>query len=509
MNKLMFAAGAAAMATTSFGYWTNDSLPAVYDYKASMKHIYLKEVSVAEKYWSSVVKANVQAQGGELKVYQKFQKSASLKGYLIMDNMGATSQTIIADNGDGNSNPGTTFDYGRNRGFLVVQNSNVENGVKFPKILPAVLDAKWFDTAFTKAHAQKSGIAEGTLFVGGDSVPVVRPQFDERLNTLNAGSNYTIVDRYSVAGTKDGYLPLVPSANTSPMDPQNGMTAYADYQWTSVYLFGKYSGPNMFNPVSGVAGPFDEFETAWDTNLPADLQIGFTYWQPFYHDAWFNGAGIGKWQKDSTTSNKKLCCGLMNAKRTTWNAPELVSLSGNVKGGLFLCTDNGIACWDTEYAFFDLWQGNRAAWEDQFVTGRLVGAYTDLYTFAGDKWQWDLWQDGAVEQETTDVLYGTWSIKLNEKFFNTNSVYDKNALTLLEITAIAPGKSLVEDATGLYTLVRTIKAAALSINKNAWVFGDTDIPAMFKADPESEKAVPMVTPSFAKYYGLANFKDIL
>ena len=481
MKKLMFAAAACALAGVAQATWINQGVPAVYDYKASVKHMYLKSVKVADKYWDTAVKARVLAQGGDLSVYQKYQKSASLKGYLIMDNVGATSQTIIKDAGvtpaNPNTVPGTCADFGRNRGFLVVQNSSAEADVRFPKILPAVLDAKWIDTAFTKEHIATSGIAEGTLFVGGDTIKAVRSIFDE----LTAG----VTDR-----------------GAAPTD----MYAYADYNWTSVYLFGKYNGPNMFDALAG-AGPFDVFETAWDGALPTALQIGFAYYQPFYHDTWMNGAGIGKWQKGYTKTKQKLCCGLMQAKATNWSAPELVSLSGNLKGGVFLCTDNGIACWDPQYSFFDAFNGGRSGWDDQFVTQRLVASLTDTFLFAGDKWQNDMWQDGAIEQETTDVVYGTWSIKLNTKFFDAKGPFEKYGfLTATEILCMNPAATtFVESAKGVQDLCGTIKAAALTLNKNAWVFGDTNIPLMFKNVPESEKSVPVVDPAFATYYGLANW----
>ncbi len=156
MKKLMIATLGLVVAGSVFAD------PQVFDYKASVKHMYLKEV-------------NIRTQAFNGRVYQKFAKSASLKGFLIMDADGVTSPVVSAGEGM-TASTATAADYGRNRGFLVVQNSKAEAQVRAPKILPAVLDAKWIDTQFRRNHEATSGLAEGTLFVGGDFVAPVRPQ---------------------------------------------------------------------------------------------------------------------------------------------------------------------------------------------------------------------------------------------------------------------------------------------------------------------------------------------
>ena len=511
MKKLMFAAAAAAVTTGAF------AVPTVYDYTASVKHLYLKAIMINQKCADGTVFHD--------DVYQKYQKSASLKGYLIMDADGVTSQVIVADaiaNTPGttaaNGNPATGVDFGRSRGFLVVQNSNAEKDVRFPKIIPAVLDAKWIDTAFSKNHAATSGLAEGTLFAGGESVAAVRSQFDDLKTVANPGGAYnTVADNLAGTGytkaltlgstltTDRAARSVEPVYNTNP-----GMTAYADYVWTSVYLFGKYNGPNMFQ-TAALQGPFEVFEAAWDKNLPAGLQTAFASWQPFYHDTWMNGAGIGKWEKNSMRVKSNLCCGLMRRANINFSQPVLTQLTGAVKGGVFLCTDNGIAAWDSNYAFFDTWQGGRGAWEDQFVAGRLVGEVADAFLFAGDKWQWDMWLDGSVEQETTDVITGTWSIKIAPNFFT--QIYAKqwgklSAAQKLQVKqAVYPAAATgVEDAIGLEDLFGTIYSAAMYLNKDTLFANGQEIYTMFKTDPEAEKKVPMVTPQFATYYGLANWQ---
>lgn len=425
MKKLMIATLGLAVAGSVFG------APQVFDYKASVKHMYLKEVKIKTSGFSGIV-------------YQKYAKSASLKGYLIMDADGVTSRTINPDA------PAKAFDYGRNRGFLVVQNSKAEAKVRAPKILPAVLDAKWVDTQLKKAHKASSGVAEGTLFVGGDSVACVRTQLDD--------INGTITDR--------GTAPTAPAANTP------GMSAYADYVWTSVYLFGQFNGPNWFK--TGDVSPFDTFEAAWDTNLPTELQLNWADKSPvnFFHDTWMNGAGIGKYAVPTSTTGD-LCCGL-----TTTTTSEIVldKLTGNLKGGLFLCTENGIdAKYNTDYRFFDL-----VSWEDQFNCTRAPG------------WQNDMWNDGAVEQATTDVIYGSWSIKWNRKFYAAKGGVARD-LTEVEERTIVPAANTIP-------LWGAIKGAALKLNKSANVYDGTEI--YVKRGDSNRFKLPVVTPQFATYYGL-------
>ena len=440
MKKLMIATLGLAVAGSVFG------TPEVFDYKASVKHMYLKEVKIKTANFSGIV-------------YQKYAKSASLKGYLIMDREGVTSPTITANNLT--PSEAGAFDYGRNRGFLVVQNSKAEAKVRAPKILPAVLDAKWVDTQFKKEHKATSGLAEGTLFVGGDSVACVRPQLD-------------VIDGKI---TERSGAPAAPAANTP------GMSAYADYVWTSVYLFGQFNGPNWFKLTGGVS-PFNKFESEWDAKLPTDLQLDWQTKEPvnYYHDTWMNGAGIGKFAQPKSGD---LCCGLQESSEYV-----LVSLSGNLKGGLFLCSANGIDTKDTAYSWFDGY-----AWEDQFNCALLADDPDDpddSFTFSPDNWQNDMWNDGAVEQETTDVLFGSWSIKRSNKFFPSNGNGFERSLTENEKTEIEP-------AAGTDSLWAAIKGAALKLKNSVKVYNGEEI---YETPSSDRFDIPMVTPQFALYYGL-------
>lgn len=439
MKKLMFAAVGAVVAGGAFAA---GGFPLTYDYKASVKHMYLKEVKV----------------GGTL-VYQKYVKSASLKGYLIMDDEGATSAsyTGLADN------TGVyTADQGRNRGFLVVQNSKAESKLRFPKILPAVMDAKWIDTKFAKNHNATTGLAEGTLFVGGDNILAIR-------------------EKYEIPAA--GHI-LNATALTAPAANTPGLSAIADYAWTSIYLFGQFNGPNWFQ-TSGVS-PMDAFEQAWDANLPVGIATWNNATTPktvvnFYHDTWMNGAGVGKYGTPDPVGD--LCCGLVKVNQNR----IVTQLSGNLKGGIFLCTENGIGVNSAAYNWFD-----GEAWEDQFACCREEVSGTLLGTFitAGDKWQNDLWQDGALEQETTDVCYGTWQIKYNASFLSKIAV----ELSTDQLRTINP-------VVGTEALWACINGAALKLNKNATLFDGTEI---YNKTSAQRFNVPVVTPSFAKYYSLAN-----
>lgn len=464
MKKLMFAAAAVAVTGGAFAQ------PLVYDYKASVKHMYLK------------LNENVKAYDGlKYSIYTKYQKSATLKGFLIMDQDGVTSPIVSAAD-LGAASTGTAFDYGRNRGFLVVQNTGLSGESKFlnkqPKIIPAVLDAKYIDVNFKAKTPPTTGLAEGYLYLGGDAVAPVRSQLD-----VLAGA---ITDRAAA--------PVPPAASTP------GMAAIADYVWTSVFLFGRYNGPNWYDDTAAAAGPFDTFEAAWDANLPAGLQIAFAYFHPYYHDTWMNGSGFGKYTTPSKTTGG-LCCGL---KATTVSTIIVESLSGSVKGGLFLCTENAIDATTDKYDFFDGAAGLHR-WEDQFNTARLQPSGL----FTPDGFQNDLWNDGPLELETSDIITGSWSIKYNTKFFAASKpIYQP--LTLGEVQGIQPAAVTgVPAVKQLDVLLGAIKGAALNLYPKANIADGTELHAMsvttYLQFVGGSAIPPMLTPQFAAYYGLADW----
>ena len=414
--------------------------PLVYDFKALVKHSYLKAKVV-----------------NKVKCLIKYTKSSALKGYLVMDADGVTSKRINA------ASTAQCLDVGRNRGFLVVQNQNAEKTLRGARCLPVILDAKHYNSALNAST--KSVPAEGCIFIGGDSIAAVRPQ----INDLNG------------ARTVGSTLPL-------PAAGQPGGVAYADYAWQSIYLLGQYSGPKWNNLFSG-------FEQAWDNNLPETLRRG-TVDGKFFHDAWFNGSGIGKATLDPTTGQY-----------------EIYSLAGNLTGGLFLSAENGIAVSDdpSQYAFWDSSEDptyDWSRWEDQFVAKRLA---KEVKTWTSDKWQDDIWLAGAVDQTTTDVMYGTWSIKIirgnafTGKLRSISAYWDSNADALKEKInlQLAKGSHHPEVVAGGDDLLRAILAVGYALNKNVNFADGTEIYSTSSNSP----AIPMLTPKFCTYYGLNNFKD--
>ena len=424
MKKLMIAAAAAVAVGGAFAD------PLVYDYKASIKQVNLKEktVKLGNVTWSA---------------YIKYQSTATLKGYLIQDTDGATSPVIQGLVGSGNSVPATRpQDYGRNTAFLVVQNSKAPAAIRFPKILPAVLDAKWVDATL----GGKTGIAEGYLYVGGDVVAgQIRPSIDI-FNGVKAENGRT---------------------------PAKGFIS--DYCWTSVYLFGEYNGPLFFT------GLWDNAEAAIDGAMPASLQQPFTAGTSyFYHDTWMNGSGIGKYATGKAT---KPCCGMPSTVGKT-----LDTLSGNLKGGIFLCTENGTDL-SAGYALI-----GGLAWEDQFFTARIDDG-TGTYDGAGDYDQTDLWQDGDLELNTRDVVTGTWSIKFTTKLAPV-------AVTATELNALTAAGT-TEDAKGLASLMNTIKGAAVKLNSKVIFASGNEI---WNEVTAYHDQVTFLTPQFCAYYGLLNYK---
>ena len=507
MKKLMIAAAGVAMVGGAFAE------PLVYDYRANVRHMYLKVVH-------NVNATDAAGNAKLMDIYAKVIRSSSLKGYLVMDDDGATSNKVTGGLCLPDTDGTVSFDFGRNRGFLVVKDLTLQAGeevyenVRRPKILPAILDAKWIDQAITKKDMPLTGLAEGYLFCGGDSIACTR----------------TILDEIAGVVTDRQKAPQLPGTAPfeAPDDPDEaeytpgkaGMTAYADYLWTSIYLFGQYNGPNWYfdyvqrgvdednKPIMVQAGPFDYFELAWDGQLPKGLQIGFKPEHPYFHDTWMNGAGFGTYIKPKTTT-KAACCG--RGKATKHYDILLNTLSGQVKGGLFLCTENAIRAYVSNYAFFD---GDNVRWENQFVTKRILPAVT----FSYDYYQNDMWQDGSVEQEVTDVITGNWAIRYNASFLLTPA----DGGHYVAVTKDEKNYMLPKDEDGkvqtagewatTYSqdLAGAIKSAMLVLDPTA-VFADTteicDITIeRQQAIEDGTDTLPLVTPKFCKYYGLANFK---
>ena len=476
MKKIMIAAGAVALASGAFA-----TDPLVYDYTSSMTHMYVKLVTVQQK--TAWLYNRVAIPAGRVQVYQKFKKNASLKGYLIWDSEGATSPTLTANFANASTAP--VYDQGRNRAFLVVMNSSTEANVRAPKILPAVLDAKWFDTRFTHdatgATTFSAGIAEGTLFVGGQFINAAYTQ----------GSAYAAV------------APLRQKLDNAATLGYVTPDMYSDYLWTSCYLFGQYNGPQW-------SGGYQASETALNGIQPAFFRLPRTHTfaasSAVYHDTWLNGAGIGTSELIAPGTDD-ICCGLsvLGAR----GGVILNSLAGQMKGGIYICSDNGYIQANGVYAPF-----LGVLWEDQFFS---PSATAGLQWNDGVGVNHDVWVDGDVEQNTTDVAFGSWSIKRTtalakvaltsaERNFLLHATYaaGENAPACWRVngaagTAAAP--AICTNAS-LNDLNETIKGAAVKLLRTVNFCDGT---AIYDMTVAGRFNIPFLTPCFARAYGLAGY----
>ena len=496
MKKLMIAAAATAVAGGVFGATAVSQDPLVYDYLATVTHMYDKLVKVTDV-----------ASGETVNVYQKSSKTSTIKGYLIQDQWGATSQKL------GGSNA-WVYDQGRNRGFLVVYNSGAEADVRAPKIIPAVLEAKRLDTKFKndKAGAYlQEGIAEGMLFAGGDLMA------DGNLMTPGTTNGWNYITQVYPADIQAGVRMKLDNGNnfldpTKPAAPQLLQPAfYADYAWTSIYLFGEYNGPQF-------AGLWQNAQL--DIDAKQRIITGNSFYgtglagEAFYHDTWLNHAGIGTY-KQLKGSAAAICCGLSAGAQA--GKFVLESLSGNFKGGIFLCSDNGFEQNQVSgiYAWFKgVW------WEDQFFS---AGAGIDaadakrgtnaVWYVAGDYDQADVWTDGDIEVNTTDVAYGTWSIQRTTALTGVAWTSDEIAALATLDTTVNPKGYTAKNA--LLKLTAAIKGAAnklagttpynFYLDKDFDGIGD-EIHNVNVADDYADRfVVPFLTPKFVWAYGLAGF----
>ena len=480
MKKLMIAAVTAAVAGGAF------ATTLVYDYKASVTHMYDKLVNVR----NTTVNPNT-----TVRVYQKFKKTATLQGYLIVDDDAFTSQRL-------NASGATVYDQGRNRAFLVVRNSSAEANVRAPKIMPAVIEAKRLDTKFSNTAAGgariQNGIAEGILFVGGD--------------LMAYGNRQGVASATSILPTDTITAGVRPKLEARGLfnDVATVMPAfYADYAWTSCYLFGEYNGPQWSGLWRNAQGAIDAKQRIRTNNA-------FGLGSPFYHDTWLNHAGIGTYtQLDGVDG--EICCGL--SLGDVAGAFVLDSLSGNFKGGIFLCSDDGFEQAAGSYnSFLGVW------WEDQFWAPGI--GLADVYalwnnaavnlgwlsvdargTSTGDYDQPDVWTDGDIELNTTDVAYGSWSIKRTTRLNPSN-------FTDAEIFALRAGiRAQGETAAKGYVVNNInqlngfIKGAYIALQGNTarFVGGANNVPVEIHAMTTANRfTIPFLTPKFAQAYGLVN-----
>jgi len=483
----MFSAAAATMVSGAF------ATPLVYDYKASATHMYAKLVNVQNKTTAQRVT-----------VYQKYKKTASLKGYLIVDTDGATSPAINLKKGDAAAvrSQAPVYDQGRNRAFLVVQNSSAEANVRRPKILPAVIDAKWFDTKFTHTAAGattlSAGIAEGTLYVGGQ---LINAAYTDAAKDNTLATGYTAIT--PIRKKLDNGV-ILPGENTAAgyVTPE----MYSDYLWTSCYLFGQYNGPQW-------SGLFQASERAINARQPVFFRLpaahNFGQSSAVYHDTWMNHAGIGN-SELTTPGTDEVCCGLSIAG--AGSQIILKSLAGQMKGGIYLCTENGFEQGNGIYRAF-----LTTYWEDQFLSPNSTA---NLQFNDGVGFNADVWVDGDVEQNTTDVVFGSWSINRTtalapvgltweEKNNLLQATYNSNrgantAASCWTRTGAAGTQAApaVCSRADLDVLNQYIKGAAVRLNSGVTFCTGAEI---YDLTVATRFNIPFLTTQFARAYGLAGY----
>jgi len=513
MKKLMIAAVTAAVAGGAFA-----AMPAVYSYKATVKHMYLKEVNVS-------VNTGVVVQ--KFKIYQKYHKSATLNGYLVHDVLGATSyatyagftQPLVAAPVVARNPVGPWYDIDgvpanglvagqppvadvvNNRAFLIVQNTSAEAAVKQPKILPAIFDAKFFDTKYKTTFDwitgvepdYTSGIAEANLFVGGDLGPGVKEFLrNDRIdsNVLSRNPSIASFDPITAApaGTADGLT-------------IRALGSYLDYGWTSIYLFGRYNGAN------GNGGQeWNNVENAIAGVQIIPGRVGLT--RPFFHDTWMNGTGVGKY---GVVDDSEDCCNFSIGGVNF----GLDTLAGKLKGGLFLCTHNG-------YTVKGYQKLAGIDWEDQFWNEKAFLAYAapavgqnPTYAAAGDLDQEDVWIDGNIELFTSDVLDGDWSIKrittanVPTSYLTNDEIRDLSGIgALVGNQSYKPSVAAVflPDNTDLDDLNATIKGCALALKSNLEFNRNAQtIPTIASQANNNRFTVPFIDRNFARAYGLMGY----
>ena len=128
-------------------------------------------------------------------------------------------------------------------------------------------------------------------------------------------------------------------------------------------------------------------------------------------------------------------------------------------------------------------------------------------TSTGDYDQPDVWTDGDIELNTTDVAYGSWSIKRTTRLNPSN-------FTDAEIFALRAGiRAQGETAAKGYVVNNInqlngfIKGAYIALQGNTarFVGGANNVPVEIHAMTTANRfTIPFLTPKFAQAYGLVN-----
>lgn len=401
MKKLMIATLGLAVAGSVFGD------PVVYDYKATVKHTYLKEATVTVS--TALVPGGTHT--SKAKVYLKKAKSSSLKGYLIQD---VDTQTTKAASSDIQR---------KNRCYLVVLNRSAEKDYRYVRILPGIIDASWYSSKALTGYNRKTSVAaQGYLYLGGDMTDAAGL---DGATFTGTGTEDTLYSIERVIGVGNYAQRVFISSLQSGNPLKQGID---DYFFTSCYLFGKYNQPD------------------WNFEKDGASSVDYRW---FFADAWLNGAGLGK-----ASYSSEGCCGRTEAGYV------LDSLTGNLKAGLYLCGLSGTTAPEHNY----LYVFGEQFWAETWKESAALGTGARVNTA-------DTWADGELDLGTTDVGYGTWSIKRNTNAKFAAGVSIKNT----ELPAgTDPNDWLDTDTKGKFdaSVYPFIKAAAQKLDKNVVLFGN-------------------------------------
>lgn len=398
MKKLMILAATAAIAGVA-------SAVEVYDYRSSVKHTYLRERAF-----------NVG--GARQNIYVKYTKSSTLTGYLVQDYV-LGQDGVLDDSAAAISRndlqPG-------NRCFLVVQNRSAEARFRFPRIIPGVIEAKWYNSNVVTTPS--SFPAQGIIYLGG-----------EILTGAYAGTTFNALDGIVYApGRTFADWQRRRTCNLAGVWAANVKTATIgidDYWFTSCFLFGMYNQPSWRGAV------LEEFS-----------------------DAWMNLAGLGRAR---FFNDIETCCG-----QATGNAGVVLdTLNGSVKAGFYLCSENGDNSAHTYLGF------RHGFVEDQLWLDALTNDDTidpgvaDGVTYAPNGvflQKIDLWTDGNLDTRSTDVGYGTFTLRRTTRL-NTVALTDAERNTITTTWALAAPAATTP-------LLEAIKGAMLTLDRNANLFGN-------------------------------------
>jgi len=366
-----------------------------------------------------------------LSLYVRYTKNTTIDGYLVQDDRGVlTTGTITAND----PQP-------RNRCFLVAKNKSPEKKYKYAAILPGVLDVKWYDDKLTTASSAKP--VQGYLYLGGETV-------------TDYGGTGLIGTTFNAADIDLAPYTARTFANWSRQQPVAKAVHFAidDYWFTSAYLFGQYNQPSWAG-----TGVVEEFG-----------------------DTWMNHAGFGKMLDDSDA-----CCGDTSGGRA------IDTLSGGVKVGIWLCTEVG----DDKNHGDPLGVVRAGVYEDQLwldVNANDPGAWNfyNIGVVPTAKRILDMWGDGNLSLGTTDVGYGTFSIK------RTTRKPFEGVKDLATVDTTATGDEA--DITGAWAFAAPTgeRLKILRVLKTALGLLKTD--TEFLGDPTSKEVNGLINASFYDGY---------